>query len=177
MGLKGLELLHMEDKRKRDNLMIVVENNKCPVDGIQVATGVTAGSRRLKVSDYGKSAAVFYDGESGIGYRVTTKQDFLARAMKLAADDGIIKDGQKVEEFSQLERKIMMNAFTKMSEDELLDVQKIKVNDKTLLLPKLTEPKSTCSRCGEEIMDGKGVRTNDVVVCDTCHYGSYYNAI
>jgi formylmethanofuran dehydrogenase subunit E len=177
MGMKGLRLLHMEDKANRDSLMVVVENNKCPADGIQVATGCTAGSRRLRVSDYGKSAAVFYNGESGVGYRITTKPDFLARAIKLAVDDGIITNGQKIEEFSQLERKIMMNAFTKMTEDELLDAQKVRVNGKAPRLPSLTEPKSNCSRCGEEIMDGKGVRANGVVVCDSCQYGSYYAAV
>ena len=95
MGMQGLRLLHMEDKQRRDDLMVIVENNKCPVDGIQVVTGCTAGSRRLKVYDYGKSAAVFYDGKSGIGYRVTTKPDFLARAIKLAVSDGLIKEGQR----------------------------------------------------------------------------------
>ena len=105
MGMTGLRLLDMQDHSKREHLMVVVENNKCPVDGIQVVTGCTAGSRKLRVSDYGKSAAVFYNGLSGIGYRVTTKPDFLVRAIKLAVDDGIIEKGQKVEEFSQTRAK------------------------------------------------------------------------
>lgn len=177
MGMRGLELLHMEDKSKRDNLMVVVENNKCPVDGIQVVTGCSAGSRRLRVSDYGKSAAVFYSGKTGVGYRVTTKPDFLAKAIQLAVKDGLIKSGQDVKEFSQLERKIMLNAFTKMTEDELLDYRKVRVNGKTPLLPNLTQPKANCSKCGEEIMDGKGVKTDLGIVCDSCQYGSYYSTI
>lgn len=177
MGMKGLRLLGMMEPSKREHLMIVVENNKCPVDGIQVATGCTAGSRKLRISDYGKSAAVFYNGLSGIGYRVTTKPDFLARAIKLAVDDGIINNGEKIEEFSQLERKIMMNAFSKVTEDELLDAQRVRMNGDTLLFPKLTQPKANCSKCGEEIMDGKGIRTNGKVVCDTCQYGSYYSFV
>lgn len=177
MGKRGLRLLHMEDPSERDSLMVVVENNKCPVDGIQVVTGCTAGSRRLHVSDYGKSAAVFYNGMSGIGYRITTKPDFLARAIKLAVDDGIIKNGDKVEELSPIERKIMMNAFTKMTENELLDAEKVRVKDPALLFPSLTNPKANCSRCGEEIMDGKGIRTDGTVICNSCQSGSYYSAI
>jgi formylmethanofuran dehydrogenase subunit E len=97
--------------------------------------------------------------------------------MKLAVSNGLIKEGQNVEEFSQLERKIMMNAFTKMTEDELFDVHQVRVSGKIPLLPSLSHPKTTCSRCGEEIMDGKGVKTNGTVVCDSCHYGSYYVAL
>ena len=174
MGMRGLRLLHMEDENERDSLMVIVENNKCPVDGIQVTTGCTAGSRRLKVYDYGKSAAVFYNGKTGIGYRVTTKPDFLARARKLAVSDGLIKEGQNIEELSQLEREIMMNAFTKMTGDELLDDQEVRVGGRIPLLPNLTLPRAICSHCGEEIMDGKGIKTNGTVVCDSCLYGSYY---
>jgi len=174
MGKQGLRLLHMEDKDNRDNLMVIVENNKCPVDGIQVTTGCTAGSRRLRVYDYGKSAAVFYDGRSGIGYRVTTKKDFLEHAIKLATKDGIIKEGEHVEELSQVERKVMMNAFTKMTEEELLESYEVRVSGKTSLLPNLTEPRTYCFRCGEEIMDGKGSKKNSGVVCHSCLYGPYY---
>ena len=177
MGMQGLHLLNMEDKHSRDNLMVIVENNKCPVDGIQVVTGCTAGSRRLKVYDYGKSAAAFYDGKSGIGYRVTTKPDFLTQAIKLGVIDGIVKEGEPVHELSQLERKIMMNAFTKMSGDELLEAHEVRVCGKTSLLPNLLEPRTYCSHCGEEIMDGKGNKKNGSVVCDSCLYGSYYVAL
>ena len=61
---------------------------------------MTAGSRRLKVFDYGKSAVVFYDGTTGIGYRVTTKPDFMTQAIKLAVKDGLVKEGQQVEDSS-----------------------------------------------------------------------------
>ena len=174
MGRLGLRLLHMEDETSRDNLMVVVENNKCPVDGIQVTTGCTAGSRRLKILDHGKSAAVFYDGNSGVGFRVTTRPDFLYQALRLAIKDGIVKEGERVEEFSQVERRIMMNAFTKMSEDELLESHRVRVCGKAPLLPKIATPRVNCSRCGEEIMDGKGFKKNDAIVCDSCLYGSYF---
>ena len=90
---------------------------------------------------------------------------------------GLSRKDRDVEELSQLERKIMMNAFTKMTEDELLDAHEVRVSGKIPLLPSLTQPRTTCSRCGEEIMDGKGVKTNGTVVCDSCIYGSYYVAL
>lgn len=174
MGLQGLLLLDMKEKEKRDKLMVIVETNTCSVDGIQVSTGCSAGGRRLKVFDYGRSAAVFYDGESGKGFRVATKPDFLGQATELAVKDGLISRGQVVEEFSQLERKIMMNAFLKMTREELLECREVRVTPRALLLQDLNQRRSVCARCGEVIMDGKGVTRNDEVLCYPCFYGSYY---
>lgn len=176
MGLKGLELVRLEAKASRDNLMVVVENNKCSVDGIQVTTGCTAGSRRLTVYDYGKSAAVFYDGLSAMGFRVTTKPDYLRRAIELAVSDGLMKKGQRLEELSQLEREVMRNAFQKMTGDELFDFQKVRVSD-SLLMPSRQQPRTMCSKCGEEIMDGKGLKSGSKVVCSSCFSGPYYTSL
>jgi len=176
MAMKGLELMRIDDETKRDNLMVIVENNKCPVDGIQVVTGCTAGSRKLTVYHYGKSAAVFYDGQSGKGYRVRTKPDFIDQAIRLAIKDGLMKKGEHLEELSQLERKVMMNAFMKMSNDDLLDFQSVRVHG-DLLLPSRLNKRTWCSQCGEEIMDGKGLKRGDAIVCDSCYNGTYYDSL
>lgn len=174
MGLLGLELLDMVDKNKRENLMVAVETNNCSVDGIQVATGCSAGGRRLKMFDYGRSAAVFYDGLSGKGFRVFTRPNFQAQATELAVKDGLISKGQKVEEFSQLEREVTMNAFLRMTKEDLLDSRPVTVTAVSLLRRVRNQPRSICARCGEVIMDGKGLRRNAEVVCFPCFYGSYY---
>ncbi len=168
MGLEGLRLLKMEKPEERNRLMVVVENNKCPADGIQVATGCSAGSRRLKVLDYGKSAAVFFDGATGMGFRVRTKKDFSSRAMDLAIKDGLLKEGEEVKQFSPLDRKITMNAFMKMTPAELFDVQKVKMVGEAPFLPSLTEPSALLLQCGEEIMDGKGVVEKGGMLCGSC---------
>jgi formylmethanofuran dehydrogenase subunit E len=124
--------------------------------------------------DYGRSAAVFYDGISGKGFRVSTKPNFQAQAAVLAVKDGLIKKGQKVEEFSQLEREVTMNAFLRMPKDDLLDCRPVTVKAVSLLRQGRKQPRSICARCGEVIMDGKGLRKNAEVVCFPCFYGSYY---
>ena len=176
MAMKGLELMGIDGETKHDNLMVIVENNKCPVDGIQVVTGCTAGSRKLTVYHYGKSAAVFYDGLSGKGYRVMTKPDFIDQAIRLAVRDGLMKEGDHLEELSQLERKVMMNAFMKMSNDELLDFQSVRVHG-DLLLPSRMNKRVWCSQCGEEIMDGQGLKRGSEIVCGSCYHGLYYEPL
>jgi formylmethanofuran dehydrogenase subunit E len=177
MGLRGLELLDVVDKKKRDSLMVVVEANNCTADGIQVATGCSAGSRRLRVFDYGRSAAVFYDGVSGRGFRVATRPEFQAQAVELGLKQGLIKEGQAVEESSQLEREIQKNAFLRMPKEELLDCREVKVTARALLLQNRLQPRKVCARCGEVIMDGKGISRDNEVFCYPCFYGSYFVAL
>jgi len=175
MGKLGLKLMGMEDPAKRDKLVVLVENDKCPADGIQVTTGCSAGSGRLKMLDFGKSAATFVDGQTGKGYRVSTKKDFVEQAFNLGVKDGIVKDGQKMVPFSQLDRQLMMNAFMKMTTEELLQFEKVQVRWAKPLLPNRTAPTTYCDQCGDEIMDGKGVKDGSRTLCGSCAGGSYYS--
>ena len=174
MGLEGLRLLKMEAPGERGNLMVVVENNKCPVDGIQVATGCSAGSRRLRVLDYGKSAAVFFDGVTGVGFRVATRRDLPGRARDLAVRDGLLKEGEKVEPRSHLDRTVSKNAFMKMTPEELFDVERIAMVGAAPFLSRVKVPNVPCAECGDEIMDAKQIVVNGRPLCGPCALGEYY---
>ena len=177
MAQMGLKLLNMTEDDKREYLVVFVENDKCPADGIQVATGCSAGSRKLKMLYYGKSAATFVDGRTGEGYRVVSKKDLNKRALELALKDNIVKAGDKVESMSKLERQILMNAFMKMTPEELLDFQAVKVTWDSPLTSSRMEPSTYCSKCGEEIMSGMGVPQGNKMVCRSCMKGPYYQII
>jgi formylmethanofuran dehydrogenase subunit E len=177
MGLRGVELMGMEEKESREKLMVVVETNSCAADGIQISTGCTAGGRKLRVFEYGRSAATFYDGETGKGYRVATRPNFMARATELAVEDGMVSEGQKVEESSPLGRKVMMNAFLRLPIDELLSCSEVTIIPRRLLLQARGQPRTPCGRCGEVIMDGKGIRVDGEVLCEPCYHGSYYATV
>lgn len=177
MAQLGLKLLKMTDPQKRENLIVFVENNKCMVDAIQVTTGCSAGSRRLKMMNYGISAAAFIDKTSKTGYRIVEKKDLSVRAINLAVKDNIIVPDQKVAEFSKLEREIMMHAFAKLSAEELFDYYPIKVVENELLVPSKTEPRKICSSCGEEIRGGLAITQNNKIYCQSCCHGSYYQTL
>ena len=174
MGLEGLRLLKMEAQGDRHRLMVVVENNKCPADGIQVATGCSAGSRRLKVLDYGKSVAVFFDGNTGVGFRVATKKDLPRRAMDLALREGLVAEGPEAEKLWPLDKRVAMNAFTKMGPGELFDVARVTILGEGPFLSRPKVPNVPCEECGDEIMDAKGVTVDGRTVCGSCAHGVYY---
>ncbi len=177
MAQMGLKLLNMTEEEKREYLVVFVENDKCPADGIQVATGCSAGSRKLKMLYYGKSAASFVDARTGKGYRVVSKKDLNALALDLAVKDNLIKAGEKVEPMSRLERQILMNAFMKMTMEELFDFQAVKVTWDSPLISSRMEPSTRCSICSEEIMGGMGVVQSDKLLCRSCLKGAYYQSI
>ncbi len=177
MAQLGLKLLNLSEADKREYLVVFVENDKCPADGIQIATGCSAGSRKFKMLYYGKSAATFVDGRTGEGYRVFSRKDFMPRALALAVKDGIIKPNEKVEAMSRLERQVLMNAFMKMTPEELLDFQAVKVTWDSPLISSRDTPAVFCSKCGEEIMSGMSVEHDGQVLCRACLKGPYYRPL
>jgi formylmethanofuran dehydrogenase subunit E len=174
MARKGLRLVGMEDPSHRDELVVFVENNRCAVDAVQVATGCSMGSRRLRVYEYGKSAATFYHRASGRAVRVFARPELTSEAVKLAVEDGILKEGEEVDPPSKLGRKTMMNAFMKLSEDEIFDHEEVTLKDATAFARGPPAPRSPCSACGEEILDGRGVRRDGRYICLACAGEAYY---
>jgi len=181
LGLKmaslGLRLLGVKGEKDYDNLIVFVESDRCTVDAIQVMAKCSAGSRRLKVLEYGKSAASFIDRRTGTGFRIVTKNDFMKDATELAIKDGIMEEGQSVGEGSQLERRVMMNAFMKMTPEELFDAQEVILERSYVNEHKRTHEKVLCSNCGETVMDGKGTTLGDRVLCRACSGGAYYRVV
>jgi Formylmethanofuran dehydrogenase subunit E len=176
MAQMGIKLLNFSEEEKNEYLLVFVETDKCPADGIQVATGCSAGSRKLRMMYYGKSAATFVDCRTGKGYRVVEKKDLAARAVDQAIKDGIVKAGEVVERNSKRERSVLMNAFMKLTPEELFDSQSVKVDLEPCLTSK-HQPHNCCSECGEEIMGGMGVVVGDKVFCKSCLSGPYYQRL
>jgi formylmethanofuran dehydrogenase subunit E len=73
----GLEALGA-DPSGDEEIVAVVENDACGVDGIQVLAGCTFGKGNLRFLDYGKHVYTFYDRASGRGVRVASRQGFSA---------------------------------------------------------------------------------------------------
>jgi formylmethanofuran dehydrogenase subunit E len=82
VGLFALGKLNF-DRSSDEELVAIVENDSCGVDGIQVVTGCTFGKGNLIFRDYGKHVYTFFNSNTRAGIRVTRKtgvnvQDILA---------------------------------------------------------------------------------------------------
>ncbi len=82
VSLFALEKLNF-DRASDEELVAIVENDSCAVDGIQVVTGCTFGKGNLIFRDYGKHVYTFFNRNTGEGIRISRKkgprpQDLLA---------------------------------------------------------------------------------------------------
>lgn len=151
MARFGLDLLNIDNPKKYRDLIVYIETDRCLADAIGTVTNCKIGKRNLKVKDYGKMAATFYDINSKKAYRIYKKFD------KYASKD------QDIVEF-----------FNNYSNDELFSVEEVVVNIKPEDLPGPPIKETVCDLCGEEILDGKEIIKDGKNYCKYCVGDNYY---
>lgn len=142
--------LRVPDHQKR--LIVVAETDRCAVDGIQAVTGCRPGKRTLRLLDFGKLAATFYDEWTGRAVRVAARGDLRERV------------GATGDERHAVQRA----AYATWHEADLFAVSEV-----TFSLDQHDRPGPPCSRvicsgCGEEVSDGRHRETDDGPRCRSC---------
>jgi formylmethanofuran dehydrogenase subunit E len=162
MALLGLRSIGIDDPTKaRKRLLTFVEIDRCATDAVSLVTGCRLGKRSLKFLDYGKVAATFVDLETGRAVRVAARDD--ARAKAKAMFPGMSNATQ-----AQLE------AYKLMENEELFNLQAVRVALKPEDLPGRPRSRVACAQCGEGVNDGRELRLGDRVLCRSCAGESYY---
>ena len=69
----ALEKLNF-DRSSDEELVAIVENDSCGIDGVQVVAGCTFGKGNLIFRDYGKHVYTFFNRNTGKGIRITRKK-------------------------------------------------------------------------------------------------------
>lgn len=174
MAMAGLRELGMTNPSETDNLVVFVEIDRCIADAIQIVTGCTLGRRRLKLINHDKFAATFLDISNGKAVRISSKKDARAMAMKYAGTKGWIMPGERLEEFSEREKMIIIKAYSEMPEADLISIEKVRVNLPEEEAPGPAMHVVTCDSCGELIFDHKEIARESRVLCGSCASGPYY---
>ncbi|MEZ0329113.1 MAG: FmdE family protein [Dissulfuribacterales bacterium] len=166
LAILGLKLLGITDSkgRQRKEFLVYVEIDRCATDAIQSVTGATLGKRSLKFLDFGKMAATFVRARDGIGYRILAREEARELADRYCPE---IEDKYK----RQLE------AYKRMTDEELFEVRKVKVNVPSCDLPGRPLRRVQCSRCGEYVQDCRDVQKDGTILCKNCLTGSYYEIL
>ncbi len=152
IALKGLELAKPSGRK---DLVVAVENDRCIADAIQIVTGTRLGRRSMKLVDYGKMAATFWNLTTGHAYRVNVRHVDTKNA-------------------SNAEAKL---AAMRAPDEELLAWREVKVNFRPEELPSKPNRTVPCVRCGEKIFDGKDLPSDEGPLCLSCARGAYYEEI
>ena len=152
LALAGSASLGLTVPDRENRLLVVPETDRCAVDGIQAVTGCRPGKRTLRLLDYGKLAATFYDEWSGRAVRVAARGDLRARV------------GASGEDRHAIQRA----AYATWPEDALFATSEVAFSLDQHDRPGPPRSRVICAGCGEEVSDGRHRETDDGPRCRPC---------
>lgn len=166
MALYGLRLLGLDDPTgiHRKRLVAFVEIDRCATDAIPVVTGCRLGKRALKFRDFGKTAATFCDLQEDRAVRLAARESAKERARELYPQIAAKNEQQ-------------MRAYREMADEELFDLQWVRVRLGPEDLPGYKAPRAVCVECGEGIQFRREVLRDGRVLCRACAGERYYDPL
>lgn len=164
IGLLAGKLLGLELPRRDKRLLVIAETDGCAVDGISVATGCWVGRRTLRIEDFGKVAATFADTRTECCLRIAPQP----RARNLAAS-------YAPEAASPWEAQLL--GYQRMADAALLSWCRVAMRESIAAIVSRPGLRVVCQGCGEEIMNGREVRSGGRVLCHACAGQAYYRVL
>lgn len=166
MALYGVKLLELDDPAGRDRKRLVtfVEIDRCATDAIPVVTGCRLGKRALKFRDFGKVAATFCDVGRNRAVRVVARETSKQRAKEMFPE---VADRNAQQ----------MRAYREMADEDLFDMQWVRVALGPEEFPGYKGERRVCSVCGESINFKREVLRDGRVLCRACAGERYYEAL
>ena len=166
MALYGVKLLALEDPAGKDRKRLVtfVEIDRCATDAIPIVTGCRLGKRALKFRDFGKVAATFCDLERDRAVRVVARESAKQRAREM---------------YPAIENKNQqqMRAYREMADEDLFDIEWVRVVLGAEDLPGYKAPRVVCEQCGEGVNFKREVVRDGRTLCRACAGERYYQAL
>jgi formylmethanofuran dehydrogenase subunit E len=166
LAIHGVTLLGIDDPAGQDRKRLVsfVEIDRCATDAIPIVTGCRLGKRALKFRDFGKVAATFCDLREDRAVRVAAKESSKQRAREMYPE---IEDKNAQQ----------MHAYREMPEEELFDIQWVRVRLGPEDMPGYKAARVTCAECGEGINFKREVVRDGRVLCRACAGERYYEPL
>ena len=166
MALYGVNLLALEDPAGKDRKRLVtfVEIDRCATDAVAIVTGCRLGKRALKFRDFGKVAATFCDLRGDRAVRVVARETAKQRARDMYPE---------VEDRNQQQ----MRAYREMADQDLFDIQWVRVALGPEDFPGYKAPRVVCQQCGEGINFKREVVRDGRTLCRACAGERYYEVL
>lgn len=134
------------------DMIVVVENDRCIADAIQIVTGTRIGRRTMKLVPYGRMAATFKNLKTSRAWRVN-----------LSLGDRPCDDPDMNDE-----------ALLMMPDEDLLRWREVRVDFPAHELPGKPQRVVRCIGCGEKIFDFRDLPSPSGPTCVACDRGAYY---
>jgi formylmethanofuran dehydrogenase subunit E len=168
----GLEALGV-DPSDDEEVVAVVENDACGVDGLQVRAGCTFGKGNLVFLDHGKHVYTFYDRRSGRGVRVASRPDFSTARIDPgfgALRERVQRGRATPEEAAEYERRLrsVCDAILAMSASDLFVVTPAPSGPPA---PARIHRSLVCDACGESVAEHRVREVDGRRLCIPCTEG------
>ena len=153
-----------------EELVTIVENDACGVDGVQFLTGCTIGKGNLIFRDHGKQVFTFICRDSKKAVRAALRSDFESHFMDpdLAALRPKVMSGT-ASEAENAEFRSRMNAISeKMRSSPAEEIFDIKFTDAEIPPKARIFNSVKCARCGEMVAESRARVHNGDFVCIPC---------
>ncbi len=161
MSLWAGEILGLDLPRRDKKLLVIAETDGCMLDGVIAATGCHAGGRTLRIRDFGKVAATFFDTRSERAIRVAPCRESRSLAQVYAPG-------------ARNPWEAMLLGYQVMPADKLFRVQAVRVTTPLVELVSRPGKKTECDVCQEEIINGREVARAGLTLCCSCAGERYY---
>jgi len=164
MALYASQLFDLKLPRFDKRLLVIAETDGCTVDGIIAATGCHVGGRTLRILDFGKVAATFTDTHTESSIRLVPKPESRSLAMDYAPN-------------SRTPWEAMLKGYQVIPDEDLLKVRSVKLDVSLAAIISKPGRKSDCMRCGEEIINGREISKDGLVLCRACAGDGYFQVL
>ncbi len=155
IGLQAGGLLGLDLPRRDKRLLVLVEMDGCFADGVSVPTGCWLGRRTLRLLDDGKSAATFVDVKARVAVRIWPARDARQHARAYAPTAA-----------SRWQAQLL--GYQRMPADELLRWKEVPLPFSLEGVVGSPGRRTTCSVCGEDVMNGRELLLGRGAVCRGC---------
>ena len=188
LAMLGCERLGIDDPKglvnpkDRKRLVTFVEIDRCATDAIAVVTGCRLGKRAIKFRDWGKMAATFVDLASPITPALTSplapqSDTPVYKAIRIAALESSKQRARELYPNIDNKNQQQMRAYREMPDEELFDVQWVRVRLGPEDMPGYKAARVVCSQCGEGINFKREVTQDGKPVCRACAGERYYELL
>jgi formylmethanofuran dehydrogenase subunit E len=164
MALYASELLGLDLPRVDKRLLVIAETDGCTVDGLIAATGCHVGGRTLRILDFGKVAATFTDTAVEKSLRILPSSTSRLRA---------------IENFpgSRNRWEAMLLGYQSLPASELFVVQPVQLDVPLSQTISRAGRKAVCDICGEEIINGREISKDNLILCRACAGDGYFHVL
>jgi len=161
MGLLAGKLLNIDLPRQDKGLLVISETDGCTVDGLIASTGCHVGGRTLRIYDFGKVAATFVNIHTEETIRILPRPE-----IRSLAGDYALQAKNKWE--------AMLLGYQRMPDEVLFRIRQVKLSVPITEILSRAGKKAICEICEEEIINGREVIHEDMVLCQACVGNAYY---